>query len=117
MIINPGMLIFALFDSGIAFLLVFFVTRSKFGGNESVLARTLGAVFGTIIFIAYFAGIIWFNTEPHTISEAGKMVIYASPIVLSILMAVLTFLSQPPKTEEETQEDETGENNEVPEEH
>ena len=80
--INPGMLIFALLDSGIAFLLVFFVTRSKFGGAKSTLARTLGAILGTLVFIFYFAAIVWFNTERHTISDAGKMVVYAAPIVL-----------------------------------
>lgn len=118
MLINPGMLLFALLDSGIAFLLVFFVTRSKFGGAKSTLARTLGAIFGTLVFIAYFAAIIWFNTERHTISDAGKMVVYAAPIVLSILMTALTLLSQPPAKKEdgektEGQSEETEENEEA----
>lgn len=106
--INPGMLIFALLDSCIAFLLVFFVTRARFGGVKSTLARSLGAVLGTIVFIVYFAIIVWFNTERHTINEAGKNVVYAAPIVLSILMTFLTLLSQPPKkkeAEEETEEE------------
>lgn len=98
--INPGMLIFALLDSCIAFLLVFFVTRARFGGVKSALARILGAVLGTIVFIVYFAMIVWFNTERHTINDAGKNVFYAAPIVLSILMIVLTLLSQPPKKKE-----------------
>ena len=113
--INPGMLIFALLDSGIAFLLVFFVTRSKFGGAKSTLARTLGAILGTLVFIFYFAAIVWFNTERHTISDAGKMVVYAAPIVLSVLMTALTLLSQPPKKKEDDektdgQSEETEEN-------
>lgn len=107
-IINPGMLIFALLDSCIAFLLVFFVARARFGGVKSTLARILGTVLGTIVFIVYFAMIVWFNTERHTINEAGKNVFYAAPIVLSILMIALTLLSQPPKkkdTEEEAEEE------------
>ena len=112
MLINPGMLIFALLDSGIAFLLVFFVARAKFGGAKSTLARTLGAIFGTLVFVSYFAAIIWFNTEHHTISDAGKMVVYAAPIVLSILMTALTLLSQPPKKEEEKTESESEETEE-----
>ncbi len=97
--INPGMLIFALLDSVIAFLLVFFVARAKFGGVKSTLARTIAAILGTLVFILYFALIVWFNTELHTISDAAKNVIYAAPIVLSILMTILTLLSQPPKVE------------------
>lgn len=110
--INPGMLIFALLDSCIAFLLVFFVTRARFGGVKSALARILGAVLGTIAFIVWFAIIVWFNTERHTISDAGKNVFYAAPIVLSILMTVLTLLSQPPKKKD----GENGENGEDAEE-
>lgn len=118
MIINPGMLIFALLDSGIAFLLVFFIVRARFGGVKSTLARSLGAVLGTITFIIYFAVLVWFNIEIHTISQAGKNVVYAAPIVLSILMSVLTLLSQPPKKAEtaeevdETETEETGETEE-----
>lgn len=100
MIINPGMLIFALLDSGIAFLLVFFVVRARFGGVKSTLARSLAAVLGTLVFIIYFAVLVWFNIESHTISDAGKNVVYAAPIVLSILISVLTLLSQPPKKKE-----------------
>ncbi len=97
--INPGMLIFALLDSGIAFFLVFFIARAKFGGVKSTLARTIAAILGTLVFILYFALIVWFNTERHTISDAAKNVIYAAPIVLSILMTILTLLCQPPKVE------------------
>lgn len=110
--INPGMLIFSLLDSVIAFLLVFFVVRARFGGVKSTLARTLGAVLGTLVFIVYFAVLVWFNTERHTISDAGKNVVYAAPIVLSILMTVLTLLCQPPKKKEEEEEGETEEKEE-----
>lgn len=97
MTINPGMLIFCLLDSAIAFLLVFFVSRAKFGGEKSMLARVISAILGTLVFIVHFGVLIWFNTEPVTISAAGKAVVYAAPIVLSILMIILTLLSQPPK--------------------
>ena len=108
MTINPGMLIFCLLDSAIAFLLVFFVSRAKFGGEKSMLARVISAILGTLVFIVHFGVLIWFNTEPVTISAAGKAVVYAAPIVLSILMIILTLLSQPPKkeNEEETEESE-----------
>ena len=100
MTINPGMLIFCLLDSSIAFLLVFFVSRAKFGGEKSMLARVISAILGTLVFIVHFGVLIWFN--------AGKAVVYAAPIVLSILMIILTLLSQPPKkeNEEETEESE-----------
>ena len=107
MLINPGMLFFALLDSCIAFLLVFFVSRAKFGGTKSALARILSSVLGTLVFIAYFAVIVWFNTEKHTISDAGKNVGYAAPIVFSILMTILTLLCQPPKKKEEDEEEES----------
>ena len=108
MTINPGMLIFCLLDSSIAFLLVFFVSRAKFGGEKSMFARVISAILGTLVFIVHFGVLIWFNTEPVTISAAGKAVVYAAPIVLSILMIILTLLSQPPKkeNEEETEESE-----------
>ena len=92
MTINPGMLIFCLLDSAIAFLLVFFVSRAKFGGEKSMLARVISAILGTLVFIVHFGVLIWFNTEPVTISAAGKAVVYAAPIVLSILMIILTLL-------------------------
>lgn len=73
-----------------------------------MLARVISAILGTLVFIVHFGVLIWFNTEPVTISAAGKAVVYAAPIVLSILMIILTLLSQPPKktSEEETKESE-----------
>ena len=106
MTINPGMLLFCILDSCIAFFLVFFVTRSKFGGAEKALARIIATVLGTIVFIVYFAVLIWFTTESHTLEDAWQKVIYAAPIVLSALMIILTLLSQPPKPEKESEETE-----------
>lgn len=106
MIINSGMLIFCVFDSFIAFFLVFFVTRSKLGGPNKVIARTLATILGILAGTAHLAATIWFNTEAHTISDAGKNVVYAAPIVLSVLMIVLTLLSQPPKKSDEEKEEE-----------
>ena len=88
-----------------------------------IRARVISAILGTLVFIVHFGVLIWFNTEPITISAAGKTVVYAAPIVLSILMIILTLLSQPPKkeNEEETEESEndteetaTAETNEGP---
>ncbi len=106
MIMNPGMLLFGLVDSGLAFFLVFNVVRAKFGGIKSTLARTIGSVLGTIVFIVYFGIIVWFNTSIHTVSSEAKIVVYAAPIVLTILMAVLVLLSQPPKKKEKEEEPE-----------
>lgn len=105
MTINPGMLIFCILDSCIAFFFVYFIARSKFGGVKKTLARVIGTILGTVVFIIYFAVLIWFNTVHHTISQAAQNVVYAAPIVLSILMTVLTLLSQPPKKEEQEQEE------------
>lgn len=116
MTINPGMLIFCILDSCIAFFLVFFVSRSKFGGAKKTLARVVASILGIIVFMIYFGVLIWFNIEPHTISEAGQKVVYAAPIVLSVLMIILTLLSQPPKPKEDTQEAEEPENSEETEE-
>lgn len=107
MIMNPGMLLFGLFDSGVAFFLVYSITKAKFGGNKSTLARTIAAILGTIVFIVYFAVIVWFNTEPRTISQAAKTVVYAAPIVLTVLMSVLVLLSQPPKKKEAEEKEAT----------
>lgn len=117
MTINPGMLMFCILDSCIAFFLVFFVTRSKFGGAEKALARIIATVLGTIVFIVYFAVLIWFNTQPHTLEDVWQKVIYAAPIVLSALMIILTLLSQPPEPKKEAAEtEENEEEEETPEE-
>lgn len=116
MIMSPGMLLFGLIDSGVAFFLVYNIVKAKFGGEKSTLARSAAAVLGTIIFIVYFAVIVWFNTNPRTVGQEVKTVVYAAPFVLTILMSALVLLSQPPKTKEENEEEETSEEETVTEE-
>ncbi len=110
--ISVGMLLFALFDSGVAFFLVYYVTKAKFGGDQKSIARILGSVLGTLTFITYFAVIVWFNTYPITASDTVKQLVYWLPIVLSILMLVLIQLSKPQKTVPDELEDENGESTE-----
>ncbi|HAK58135.1 MAG TPA: hypothetical protein DCP06_04065 [Lachnospiraceae bacterium] len=105
--ISVGMLLFALFDSGVAFFLVYYVTKAKFGG-EKAIARTLGAVLGIITFIIYFGVIVWFNTYPITAPESVKTTVYLAPIVLSILMLLLVQLSKPMKPIEGTEDEDAG---------
>ncbi|MCH5252975.1 MAG: DUF4149 domain-containing protein [Lachnospiraceae bacterium] len=103
---NPGMLLFGLIDAGVAFFLVYNLARAKFGGEKSTLARIIGSVLGTVVFIVYFGVIVWFNTDPHTVSSDVKTVVYAAPFVLTILMTALVLLSQPPKKKETDEEEE-----------
>ncbi|MCR4605823.1 MAG: hypothetical protein K5639_07495 [Eubacterium sp.] len=107
---SPGMLLFDLFDSAVAFFLVYYIVKAKFGGDTKSIARTLAAVFGTITFIAYFAVIVWFNTYPVTVGEDVKMVVYLAPIVLSILMLILIQLSKPHKITVGEEDEEQNEN-------
>ncbi|MEE3468666.1 MAG: hypothetical protein VZQ83_09530, partial [Eubacterium sp.] len=112
--ISVGMLLFALFDSGVAFFLVYYVTKAKFGGDGKSIARILGAFLGIITFITYFAVIVWFNTYPITASDAVKTTVYWAPLVISALMLILIQLSKPPKKnpeEEADAEDAEGEEN------
>ncbi len=113
--IGPGMLIFGIFDALVAFFLVYYVVKAKFGGDRKKIARVLAAIFGTIVGAIYFALIVWFNTETYTISPEARQVVYWAPIVLSALMLILVYLSQPPKKkeakpEEKPEEDETQNN-------
>ena len=110
--ISVGMLLFALFDSGVAFFLVYYVTKAKFGGDKKAIARILGAVLGTITFITYFAVIVWFNTYPITASDAVKQIVYWMPIILSVLMLILIWLIKPQKPLPDTLEDENAEDTE-----
>ena len=103
---NPGMLLFGLFDAGVAFFYIYYLTKAKFGGDRKKIARILASIFGTLAFIVEFSLIVWFNTAEHTILYEGQIVIYAAPIVLSILTGILVWLSQPPKKEEEEETDE-----------
>ena len=116
MTMNPGMLLFGLFDSALAFLLVFQVTKAKLGGSKSTIARTVATILGTIVFIVHFGVIVWFNTDIYTVSSAAKMVVYLAPIVLSLLMTTLVLLSAPPKKKEEPSEENPEETENEPEE-
>ena len=119
--ISVGMLLFALFDSGVAFFLVYYVAKAKFGGDKKSIARVIGAFLGTVTFIIYFAVIVWFNTYTITASESVKMVVYLAPPVLSVLMLILIQLSKPPKkqvledeeSEESTESDENPDGEEI----
>lgn len=106
------MLLFGLLDAGVAFFLVYSVVKAKFGGNQKAIARTLGTVFGILVFIAEFCAIVWFNTQENTISPAFQNVVYAAPLVLSLLTVVLVILSQPPKPKEEDNDETEAENEE-----
>ena len=107
--ISVPMLLFALFDSGLAFLLIFNVAKAKFGGDQKGFARFMGAFLGTLTFIAYFGVIVWFNTYPVTAPEAVKTVVYWAPIVLSLLTLLLVQLSKPFKRQSpEGVDDEAG---------
>ena len=97
MIMNPGMLLFGLIDSGVAFFLVYYIVKARFGGNQKAIARILAAILGTLVFTIYFAVIVWFNTATYSVAQEVKMVVYLAPFVLSALMTALVLLSQPPK--------------------
>ena len=116
MTMNPGMLLFGLFDSALAFLLIFQVTKAKLGGDQHTIARVVATILGTIVFIIYFGVIVWFNTDIYTVSSAAKMVVYLAPIVLSLLMTALVLLSAPPKKKEEPSEENPEETENEPEE-
>lgn len=103
MIMNPGMLLFGLIDSGVAFFLVYYIVKARFGGNQKAIARILAAVLGTLVFTIYFAVIVWFNTATYSVAQEVKMVVYLAPFVLSALMTALVLLSQPPKEKEKDQ--------------
>ena len=110
MIMNPAMLLFGLVDSGVAFFLVYYMIKARFGGNKKAIARILAAILGILVFTVYFAVIVWFNTAAHSVSQEVKLLVYLAPFVFSALMVALVLLSQPPKekanegTEEETDE-------------
>ena len=82
------------------FFLVYNMIKAKLGGDTKKLARIVSAIVATITASVYFAVIVWFNTNLYTVSFEAKMVVYLAPIVLSVLMGVLVWLSQPPKKTE-----------------
>ena len=103
--ISAGMLFFALIDSGLAFFLVYYVAKAKFGGDGKSLARAMGAFLGTITFIVYFGVIVWFNTYPITAPDEVKLVVYWAPFVLSALMLILIHLTKPSQKASENEEE------------
>lgn len=107
MTINAGMLIFGIFDSVVALFLVYNIIKAKLGGETKKAARIVSAIVATITASVYFAVIVWFNTNLYTVSFEAKMVVYLAPIVLSVLMGVLVWLSQPPKKTEAPAPDST----------
>ena len=123
--ISAGMLIFALIDSGLAFFLVYYVAKAKFGGDKKSIARAMGAFLGTVTFIVYFGVIVWFNTYPITASDLVKQVVYWAPPVLCVLMLILIHLSKPSErqspegvddsNDEENEEENSEENNDAEE--
>ena len=48
MIMNVGMLIFGIFDSVVAFFLVYNMIKAKLGGDTKKLARIVSAIVATI---------------------------------------------------------------------
>lgn len=104
MTMSPGMLLFGLLDSGVAFYLVYNIAKAKFGGDKSTLARTIGTILGVLVFIVYFGVIVWFNTDFYTVSREVKMTVYLAPPVMAVLMVALVLLSQPPKKKNEPEE-------------
>lgn len=115
MTMNPAMLLFGLVDSGIAFFLVFYICRAKFGGMRSLVARTIGTILGTIVFTVYFGVIVWFNTVVYTVSQSVKLTVYLAPIVLTILMTALVLLSQPTREKKKTAGNKDENDTDIPE--
>lgn len=93
--INVGMLLFGLFDGALAFTIVFCLIRAWMKGKK--IGRVLGTIFGILVFSAYIALFVWFNTPGTRVNIDFRNIIYAAPIVLSILLVTLVLLSQPPK--------------------
>lgn len=106
--INVGMLIFGLFNGGLAYAIVFSLIKSSLKGGR--LGRILGAILGIIIFTGYLAVFIWINTPGVSVNPDFRNILYAAPIVLTILLTALVLLSQPPKQEETDEEQTDGEN-------
>lgn len=111
MTINTGMLIFCFLDACIAFFLVFFVVRSKFGGPRKTFARLMASILGILVFILYFSTLLWFNMCPQTLSEGEKTMVYAAPFVLSALTIALAYLSRPLKKDDEDEKKKEDEDN------
>lgn len=108
--INVGMLIFGLFDGGLAFCIVYCLLKAWFKGKTP--GRILGIILGTLIFCTYIALFVWFNTPGVRVNTDFRNLIYAAPPVFAILLGTLVYLSQPPKPKKEIEvvPDETEDN-------
>lgn len=105
--INVGMLIFGLFDSALAFFLVYCLWTSWLKGKR--IGQILGIIFGTLVFTTYLTLFIWFNTPGVWVRSDIRTIIYAAPIVLTILLSILTLLSQQPQKQEEYGDEDSSE--------
>lgn len=105
--IHVGMLIFGLIDGALIFAIVFCLLKAWFKGKK--IGRILGTILGTILFSVYIALFVYFNTPGVRVNPDFRTFIYSAPIVLSVLLTVLVYLSQPPKvqTGNEEPEDDT----------
>ena len=87
--INVGMLIFGLFDSALTFFLVYCLWTSWLKGKRTLF--------------------IWFNSPGVWVRSDIRTIIYAAPIVLTVLLSILTLLSQPSKKEDSENEENASE--------
>ena len=83
--INIGMLTFGLFDSALAFFLVYCLWTSWLKGKR--IGQILGIIFGTLVFTTYLTLFIWFNSPGVLVRSDIRTIIYAGPIVLTILLS------------------------------
>lgn len=104
--INVGMLIFGLIDGGLAYAVVFNLLKARFKGKK--IGKILGTILGTIVFANYIALFVWFNTPGVFVNPDFKNIVYAAPIVLSVLLTALILLAQPSKSPD-SEEDENAE--------
>lgn len=100
--ISVGMLIFGLFDGGLTFAIVFCLLKARF--KEKKIGRILGTVLGIILFSIYIALFVYFNTPGTKVNPDFRTFIYLAPIVLSVLLCTLVFLSQPPKKQTDAED-------------
>lgn len=96
--INVGMLIFGLFDSTLAFFLVYCLWTSWIKGKTH--RSDFGHYFRDFGITTYLTLFIWFNSPGVRVRSDIRTIIYAAPIVLTILLSILTLLSQTSKKEE-----------------
>jgi hypothetical protein len=100
--INVGMLIFGLFDGGLAYAIVYCLMKAWWKGKK--IGQILGTVLGILVFSGYIGLFVYFNTDGVSVNTDFRNLVYAAPIVLAILLGVLVFLSQPPKQAEDKED-------------